>query len=160
MASSSRRARCFFVVVAAGLMAVAGCIDNTVDPELVEVDFLVGSWESTEMLMISEADPEREVDLVQVFDATFTLDVEPSGRYTAELTLAGGGTSFTDLETGSLSVEGDSLVFNSDEGSVSRSRFEVREDGTLLVLDGAAEFDFDGDLEAEPATLHLELRFL
>lgn len=156
-ATSSRRARSVLITVVMGLIVLTGCIDNTVDPELVEVDFLVGRWESTEMLMISEADPEQVVDLVQAFDATFTLDVEPSGRYMAELAL-GGGTPQS--ETGSLAVEGDSLVFTPDAGPVSRSRFEVREDGRILALDGDAEFDFDGDFEAEPATLHLELEFL
>lgn len=159
MTASSRRIRSLLISSAAGLVVLVGCIDNTVDPELAEVDFLVGRWESTEMLMISEEDPERIVDLEQTFDATFTLDVQPSGRYQAELTLEGGGTPLPS-ETGSLSVEGDSLVFTPDDGPVHRSRFEVREDGRLLVLDGDAEFDFDGDLEAEPAMLHLELEFL
>lgn len=140
-----------------GLTVLAGCIDNTVDPELVEVDFLVGRWGSTEMLMISEADPELVVDLVQAFDATFTLEVEPSGRYVADLALGG---ETVESESGSLSVEGDSLVFTPDAGAVSRSSYDVREDGKVLVLDGDAEFDFDGDFEAEPATLHLELEFL
>lgn len=138
-------------------LLATGCIDNTVDPELAEVDFLVGTWEATEMTMISEEDPQQTVDLMAAFDATFTFSVEPSGRYVATLKLGDG--SPVD-ETGSLTVEGDSLVFTPDALAAYQSQFQVLDDGQLLILDGPSEFDFDGDLESEPAILHLELQFL
>lgn len=145
------------LIVATTLFCATGCIDNTVDPELTEVDFLVGEWEADEMLMISDADPDRIVDLIQAFDASFNLSVEPSGRYEASLSL-GGGTPLP--ETGYVSVAGDSLVFRNDNGTESRARYELQDDGSRLILDGPGTFDFDGDLEEEPATLHLELFFL
>lgn len=138
-------------------LLATGCIDNTVDPELAEVDFLVGTWEATEMTMISEEDPQQTVDLMAAFDATFTFSVELSGRYTATLQLGDG--SPVD-ETGSLAVEGDSLLFTPDARDEYQSHFEVVNDGQLLILDGPGEFDFDRDLDPEPAILHLELQFL
>lgn len=149
--------RLLLVLATTSLCGITGCIDNTVDPELTEVDFLVGVWEADEMLMISDDDPDRIVDLIQAFDASFTLSVEPSGRYEASLSL-GGGTPLT--ETGTLSVEGDSLTFDPDNAPESRSRFELQDDGSRLILEGPSSFDFDGDLEEEPATLRLELFFL
>lgn len=146
-----------FPLPALVLLGMAGCIDNTVDPELAEVDFLVGSWEAVEMAMISQEDPQRTVDLMATFDATFTFDVEPSGRYTATLRL---GEDTGQQETGSLEVEGDSLLFTPDDAAPYQSHFETAEDGQLLIIEGSAEFDFDGDLDPDPAILHLELRFL
>lgn len=156
MTRTLRSARRLLFATMMPLLAT-GCIDNTVDPELAEVDFLVGSWESTEMTMISEEDPQQTVDLMAAFGAAFTFSVEPSGRYTAILELGDG--SRLD-ETGSLEVEGDSLVFTPDVLAEYQSHFEVVNDGQLLILDGPGEFDFDGDLDAEPAILHLELEFL
>lgn len=156
MVRTLRNARGLLFAAMMPLLAT-GCIDNTVDPELAEVDFLVGSWEATEMSMISEEDPQQTVDLMAAFGATFTFSVEPSGRYTATLQLGDG--SRVD-ETGSLAVEGDSLIFTPDALAEYQSHFEVVDDGQLLILEGPGEFDFDGDLESEPAILHLELQFL
>lgn len=136
------------------LVALA-CVDNTVDPDVGEIDFLVGAWGSEDMEMRSQANPNIVVDLVQHFDAEFHLSVAPSGRYQATLSYFGGEAV---PEEGTLHVEGDEIVFVSDGGVESRSTYQFQDD--RLVLEGQSEFDFNIDGRPEPAILRIVLVFL
>ena len=62
---------------------------------------MVGEWIAESMVVTSKANPEVAPDIT-VFGATFTLSVQPSGRYLA--ILAGYGQSSS--ESGALTVEG------------------------------------------------------
>lgn len=100
------------------------------------------------------ADPDRTADLL-LSGASFSINVQPSGQYTAVLTVLG----FPQTEIGILSVDGGELVFNRQHPSsdTSRATYELLDGGSKVRLSGPTEFDFDGDQVGEPSTLLTEL---
>jgi hypothetical protein len=113
---------------------------------------MVGSWIAESMVMTSLQNPEISPDIVQ-FGATFTLSVEPSGRYTAILSGYGQSSS----ESGMLSVEGTDLVFDRQLPTPGESRALWERDGSSVIFSGATNFDFNLDGTSEPATLRAVL---
>ncbi len=140
------------------VMAAAGAGCGADAPGITEVEAdpavapFVGDWQADVLLITSKANPEMVADLIAI-GSTFTLNVQPSGTYTAVLTFQG----VAQTEIGDLSVSGSTLTmdrtFPSPQRSISTFRFEG---SNRLILDGDTEFDFNLDGTPEPATAHIE----
>jgi hypothetical protein len=138
-----------FVLLALGCGGDGGTGPDPVDPAL---EPFVGSWEASSFELTNPANP---TDFVDVMDGgSFSLNVQPSGQYTAIL-------SFPDLPTpgveiGQLSVIGTSVRLSPQGGQAATSSFEF--DGAdRLILDGPTEFDWNRDLQPDPAEAYIVL---
>lgn len=114
--------------------------------------FMVGDWVATVLVVTSAENPEVSVDLMAE-GATFTLSVQPSGRYTAILSGFGQASS----ESGTLSVEGTQVVFRRALPSPEVSRSTWARDGADVTLTGPTVFDFNLDGMTEDATIVIGL---
>lgn len=120
------------------------------DPEVAP---FVGDWQAQVMLITSVANPEVVEDpLAQ--GATFTLNVQPSGHYTAILLFV--GTASTEI--GTISVSGSTLTLHRSFPTTATTPgiFEFH-GANRFTLDGDTEFDFNDDGTAEPALAHFDL---
>lgn len=104
------------------------------------------------MVVTSLADPDVSPDITE-FGATFTLSVQPSGRYLAILEGFGQASS----ESGTLTIDGEWVVFMRELPSPDESRARWERIGSSVILEGDTEFDFNLDGTAEPATLRTTL---
>lgn len=131
-------------VLAAGAMAlaVAACSDSTG----ITVEDLVGTWEATEIVFTSTADPSESVDAIDL-GASLTVTINSAGTVTTVFDNGQGG---TDTDSGTLSVDGSTLTIGSDT-------FEAERSGDVLTLTGAVDFDFDEDGSDDPATVVVRL---
>lgn len=131
-------------VLAAGAMAlaVAACSDSTG----ITVEDLVGTWEATEIVFTSTADPSESVDAIDL-EASLTVTINSAGTVTTVFDNGQGG---TDTDSGTLSVDGSTLTIGSDT-------FEAERSGDVLTLTGAVDFDFDEDGSDDPATVVVRL---
>lgn len=119
-----------------------------------QVEPFVGDWEAEEFQVTSEADSERGFDLIEA-GGSFTINVQPSGQYTAILELPDLPTP--EVELGQMSVVGESVRLDPQNGAAATSSFEF--DGPdRLILDGPTEFDFGQDGTAEEATARIVLQ--
>ena len=124
-----------------------------VDPDPALAPF-VGDWTALAMVVTSVANPAVSPDIIEE-GATFTLNVQPSGTYTAILTFA----QQVSTEIGVLTVTGSTVTLKRESPPPTRtSTVAYRFQGSLLILDGTTEFDFNLDGESEAATAHIELR--
>jgi hypothetical protein len=135
------------------LLAICGCgggDDSTgpVETPTANPDFMVGEWLATSMLLTSKANPEVSVDLTTL-GARFNLSVQPSGRYTAIVEGYGQSSS----ESGTVTVEGPTVIFRRSLPTPDVSRAQWQRDGTSVTLEGDSEFDFNYDLTPEDAML-------
>ena len=123
-----------------------------VDPDPALAPF-VGSWTALAMVVTSVANPSISPDLIQE-GATFSLNVQPSGQYTASLIFL----EQVSTEIGFITVSGSTVTLKRDYPTQSTSTANYRFQGGLLILDGGTEFDFNLDGQPEPATAHFELQ--
>lgn len=114
--------------------------------------FMVGEWIAASLVVTSAANPEVSLNLTAE-GATFTLSVQPSGRYTAILSGFGQASS----ESGTLSVEGSQVVFRRILPSPEIARSTWERVGADVILTGPTEFDFNFDGMLEDATLVIRL---
>ncbi len=127
--------------------------DDSTGPQ-VNPDFMVGEWIAESMVVTSKANPEVAPDITQPpSNATFTLSVQPSGRYLA--ILAGYGQSSS--ESGVLTVEGQYVIFMRQLPSPEESRARWERADSSVILEGDTDFDFNLDGTTEPATLRTEI---
>ena len=115
-------------------------------------DFMVGDWMATVLVITSTVNPEVSWDLMAA-GATFTLLVQPSGRYTAILSALGQSSS----ESGILYVEGPQVVFRRSIPSVEVSRSTWVREGADVILTGPTEYDFNSDGMVEDGTIVIRL---
>jgi hypothetical protein len=101
----------------------------------------------------NKANPAQSPELIHDIGAQFTLDIQPSGQYTA--ILAYQGTPITEL--GTLTVDQGDLVFSVTYPATDTNRSRLTLSGTHMTLDGDTEFDFNNDGKPEQATAHIEL---
>ena len=113
---------------------------------------MVGEWIAESMVVTSKANPEIAPDITD-FGATFTLSVQPSGRYLA--ILAGYGQSSS--ESGVLTVEGQYVIFMRQLPGPEESRALWERAGSSVILEGDTNFDFNLDGTMEEATLRTEI---
>ncbi len=133
------------------LVGLQGCGSSSVQANPA-IAALVGDWQATSFVVTKVADPSVHPDLIQL-GATFTLNVQPSGQYTAILAYNGQ----PQTEIGELSVSGNSITLtpsNVTGGTSTTGTYQVS--GDHLTLDGDTEFPFDLNGTAEPATVHIE----
>jgi hypothetical protein len=150
------RARSTGWLTGAPLVAIifltAACKSGGVEPNS-SISALVGDWDATSLVITSVADPSIHPDLIQL-GATFTLNVQPSGQYTAILVYNGQPKT----EIGQLSVSGDSITLQPttpSSGASTTGSYQVN--GNHLTIDGDTEFDFNLDGQPDPAKAHFEL---
>jgi len=136
--------------VAASLLYI-GCGSETagLDPALQP---FVGDWDATKLVLTSVANPQIKPDLIAL-GATFRLNVQPSGQYTAVLIYA----QQASTEIGWLSVSGNTVTMARDFPTRSTSNAVFVISGSRLTLDGDTEFDFNLDGTPEAALAHFEL---
>ena len=146
---SARNRPRLFLFTGVVVLGVLGCDAGSTDPELdLDPSFMVGDWLAEALVMTSVANPDVVDDLVAL-GATFTLSVQPSGRYTAILQGFGQSSS----EIGTLTVDGPDVVLRpqSPPGPTSRAVWERVDEKVILV--GDSDFDFNRDGTTEAATL-------
>ncbi len=139
------------VVLALGLL-VAGCSEDAVAPA-DEVAALVGDWEATSLIVTNVANPAIAPDLIEL-GASFTLNVQPSGQYTAILVVA----LQSSTEIGQIRVSGPNVTLQPTfppGQSATSGTFSLN--NGVLTIDGNTEFDFNLDGTPEPARAHFEL---
>ena len=127
------------------------CSDNgpdTPDP-MAEVR---GSWTSESWEFRGVDNPAQKLDLI---DAGFTgtLDVQPSGAFTISLNFQGDES----VQTGTLSVRGDKLVFSTEDGEVL---LKYTSAGGTMIWDTTVpeEGDIDADGVEDSFTEHVVFR--
>lgn len=122
---------------------------NGTDPALAP---FVGDWRANAMVLTNKANPSVAPDLVQE-GAEFTINVQPSGQYTAILLYM----QSSSTEIGYLSVSGNTVILDRTFPSPSTSSASYQFSGGQLILDGDSEFDFNLDGTPEPAQAHIVL---
>ena len=108
--------------------------DDSTGPQL-NPDFMVGEWIAESMVVTSKANPEIAPDITD-FGATFTLSVQPSGRYLA--ILAGYGQSSSELTVEVASHMGDGQVRTIAMGPTDGLQRGLDRSETVLVVCGHA----------------------
>ena len=123
------------------------------------VEPFVGRWDA-DSLVVSSTNDTTVVNLIEIGGA-FTLNVEPSGQYTATLAFAATDSLGIEpfVEIGQMTV-GDGFITlrpQTPPGAPASSEYTFLADD-LLRLEGPTEFDFNLDEEPDPATLLIVLQ--
>ncbi|MDX1648037.1 MAG: hypothetical protein R3304_12895 [Longimicrobiales bacterium] len=145
------------------LVAGVGCGGG---PDVTEVEPdpaiqpFVGTWDAETMTVTSVADTSIVADLIDAGGA-FTLNVQESGQYTAQLSFAATDSAGIEpfVEIGRMTVFDDFITLSptTPPGDPVSSEYEFVEDD-FLRLEGPTDFDFNLDGTTDPAVLLLELR--
>jgi hypothetical protein len=142
------------LVLAALLATACGDGNDPLDPEEdPALAPFVGEWTALSMVVASTANPDVAPDLIQE-GATFDLNVQSSGQYTASLIFQ----QQVSTEIGFISVSGNVVTLSREFPTKSTSTATYLFQGGLLILDGDTEFDFNLDGTPEPARAHFELQ--
>ena len=149
-----KRRRLSLSIVLLALAPLLGCGGDGVLGPNAALALLVGDWQADRFRVTNKANANQAPELIHDLGAQFTLNVQPSGQYTA--VLAYQGTPITEI--GTLDVEQGEVVFHVSYPAVetSRSRYSITAD--RLILDGDTEFDFNADGKADPALAHIEMK--
>lgn len=162
MRQSSRTKASAWILAALALVACGGGdttpVEPTPDPA---VEPFVGTWDAETLTVTSTAaDTSIVADLIDI-GGSFTLNVQESGQYTAQLAFAATDSLGIDpfVEIGRLSVSGDFVTLDPETppGDPVASEYAFLADD-LLRLEGPTEFDFNLDESPDPAILLIELR--
>lgn len=143
------------IVMAAVGTACGGDQGTDVNPDVAP---FVGTWVADSLTVTSAANDTVIANVLDsVFGGSFSITVEPSGQYTATLTVLGQANP----EIGWLSIINASTLSLTPTFPAGRPvataayAFEGDDD---LVLDGDTEFDFNRDGTPEAAFAHFELQ--
>lgn len=131
--------------------AVAGCGEDALSPA-EGIEPFVGDWRATGLEVRSAANEDLVVDLIEM-GAAFTINVQPSGQYTAILIFA----QQASTEIGQLTVSGNTLTMARAFPTPATTTAQYVFSGSGLTLDGATEFDFNLDGVPDAAFAHFEL---
>lgn len=132
---------------AMALLVLSACSDSTG----VEPDDLAGTWEATEAVVTSVADPTVSVDFVAE-GGTITLVLNADAGYVFTSSFPG---EDPEVEIGTYSVSGDVLTITPVDDDPET--FTISRDGDTMTLTGDDSFDFDENDVEEPATLVITL---
>lgn len=135
------------------LLATAGCGGGEAIGPNEALAELTGDWQATRFVVTNKANPSQAPELIHDLGAQFTLNIQPSGQYTAILVYQ----ATPIAEIGLLEVSGNDVVFHVSIPTqvTTRSRYSLS--NNHLTLDGDTEFDFNADGAGDPATAHIEL---
>ncbi|HSM02993.1 MAG TPA: hypothetical protein VK858_00135 [Longimicrobiales bacterium] len=152
----SRTVRCFarlacpFSLMLLGILA---CSDASPTGPSDEFTDLVGDWEAYLLEVAAVADPSVREDILAQ-GATFRVNFQPSGQYTAVLTFLGA----SQVEIGTADLDGNQLTLYRAVPSPDTSvAVLTRLDADHIRLEGTTFFDFEGDGTREEAELLAEL---
>jgi len=134
------------------LLVLAACGSENLAPDPAFAPF-VGDWDATKLVLTSVANPDIAPDLIAM-GASFKLNIQPSGQYTAILIYA----QQASTEIGTISVSGNTVTLKRDFPSPSTTAAVFAMSGDRLTLDGNTEFDFNLDGTPEAAVAHFELK--
>lgn len=149
----SRRLSSLAPAVALLAFAATGCSDATGPRDLEGVAFLVGTWQADSLVATAVADANRTENLL-AGGASFSINVQPSGQYTATLTVFG----FPSTEIGRLTLEGTSLTLYREFPSADTASATLTQLGPDRVrLLGATTFQFSPTIGPEEASLLAEM---
>ena len=148
---SWRRWRRTLAALAVVVASACGGDGGPTGPDAALAPF-VGDWVATELVLTSVANPDIAPDLIGL-GAVFTMNVQPSGQYTAILIYA----QQASTEIGTLRVSGNTLTLNRDFPSRAVTSGTYSLSGNVLTLDGNTEFDFNLDGTPDAALVHFRL---
>jgi hypothetical protein len=132
-------------------LSFAGCGEDVAGPKK-GLDPLVGAWRAQSLVMTHKTTPGISVDLVEQ-GATFTLSILSTGQYSASLAAFGQ----SNTEVGTVTVSGNQVTITPTSPAGPPLVATYRFQGSLLILDGDSEFDFNLDGTPEDAFAHIEL---
>lgn len=138
------------LVLLALLLAACGS-DDAVGPD-EDIAFLVGDWTATEILITNPENPEQVIDIVEL-GAIFTLNVQPSGQYTASMLVFGQPAS----ALGTLEVRDDQLILHQEIPQVETQVSTYTYADGQLTMEGQTLVDINSDGEDEVVELALTL---
>lgn len=137
------RTRAVVVLLALGAAACGGSDPTGVEPDPA-VEPFVGTWEASTFEITSAADPTLMYDILE--GGAFTINVQPSGQYTATLEYPGFLAPVT--EFGRMTVGATTLTLDPSTGPPVTSSY-VFDGPDRVTLEGPTEFDFNRDGVAE-----------
>lgn len=138
---------------AVACMTMAGCSDGGSLAPVDDLTPLVGDWDAYVLQVSVPGSPDLSRDLLED-GATFRINVQPSGQYTAVLSLL----AASQVEIGTLVRDGDQLTLYRAVPSPDTSMATYTELAPdRMRLDGTTRFDFEGDGSVEEAALLTEL---
>jgi hypothetical protein len=115
----------------------------------------VGTWDADSLTLTSDADTTVVANIIEF--GSFFITVEPSGQYTATLTVFGR----PNPEIGQLTVLNPTTLTLAPSFPAGRpvatAQFVFQADD-YLILDGPTEFDFNLDGTPESAQAHFQLQ--
>lgn len=140
------------VMVVLALAATACSGNKSTQPDSAVAPF-VGDWSATTLVLTDKANPDVHPDLISL-GATFTINVQESGQYTAILIYA----SQASTAIGTLEISGNTMTqhqtFPTSQSTAGVFSFQGNDQFTL---DGDSEFDFNLDGTLDPALAHIVL---
>lgn len=142
-------------LILALLGALVSCgDDSSVDPD-PSIDFLVGDWNAVRFEIAPQGSPGDAFDLLDQ-GGSFSINVQPSGQYTAQLTFMGVPAP---PEIGFIEVDGDELVIQRTTPAPTTTTRAVYEEiaSGRVVFSGPSEFDIDQNGTPEAITLEVEI---
>jgi hypothetical protein len=143
--------RVLIVLAAAVLLVGCGGSDPTdvtePDPDVAP---FVGTWEAVVFEVTNLADQDQVLDVVAI--GSFSLNVQPSGFYTATLVVE----ESLNVENGQLTVIGNSIRLGPTDGQATTAEYAFL-GPNRVELNGPTEFDFNFDGEPETARARIIL---
>jgi hypothetical protein len=139
-------------IVAAILGAAAACGgggDGGGGPSPSQV---IGSWNVTKLLFVSQANPQQSVDRIAQ-GATAVMVIDANNGFTLTITPTTGP---QEIQTGTWSLSGQIFTVT-PTGMPFNWQFNIASTGTTIRLSGAdVDFDVNNDGTDEPAKLTIE----
>jgi len=127
-------------------LPLAGCIAST---DIADVEEIAGTWLASNAIYSELADPTHRFDLIALgFEVA--MEIQPNGDWVLLLVFE----KFTDLQQGTMAVDGRLLVLTDETGTYT-GRAYLEGEQVALQFRGGVEWDFDGDGTAEPGKLNL-----
>ena len=135
------------------LAAIVACSDSSPLGPVEDFTDLIGDWDAHVLEVVhSENASVREDILAQ--GATFRINFQPSGQYTAVLSFLGA----SQVEIGTARLDGEHLTLYRTVPSPDTSQAILTWlDGDRIRLEGSTRFDFGSDGTVEDAELLTEL---
>ena len=124
----------------------AGCGSDTIGPNDLTVDDLVGTWTVTKLEYTSDANRGTSKDLIKDNGATGTITVNANGTYTYTLTAPG---PISQTTTGTFTVQ-NGAVIDSPTGQAPHTTTVTRTGDTITIVDESVTFDFDNNPNTPP----------